>query len=215
MSETTEQPTTPTEGSTSTEAAAETLLTSTETATTTEQPSGETGKEGEKPAETTKPAEEAKPEGAPEKYEFKAPEGKEFDPAVIESFSAAAKEANLTQDAAQKLVEKMAPVLAERQAAQVKAVQEGWAEASKTDKEFGGAKLQENLAVAKKAIDTYASPELKTLLNETGLGNHPEVIRMLFKVGQSLKEDTFVSGTPNPVLSKNTADLLYPNSKKE
>jgi hypothetical protein len=209
--QTTETPTTPTEGATSSEAAASSLLTSTEPAATPEQQPSEQPKEGEKPAEGAKPAEEAKPEGAPESYDFTAPEGKEYDAAVLEPFKAAAKEANLTQDAAQKLLDTMAPALAERQAEQVKAVQDGWLEASRSDKEFGGDKLQENLAVAKKGLDAYASPELKTLLNETGLGSHPEVIRFMFKVGQSTKEDSFVAGgTP-----KGAADItksLYPNT---
>lgn len=212
MSETTEQPTTPTEGSTSTEAAAASLLTGTETAATTQQQTATT--EGAKPAEGTKPATEAKPEGAPESYDFKAPEGKAYDAAVLEPFAAAAKEANLTQDAAQKLLDKMAPALVERQQTQVKAVQDGWLASSRVDKEFGGDKLAENLAVAKKGLDTYASPELKTLLNETGLGNHPEVIRLMFKVGQSLKEDSFVTGSA----TKGPADIaksLYPNTPQK
>jgi len=215
MSEATEQPTTPTEGSPASEAATETLLTSTETAATEQQQQSEQPKEGEKPAEEAKPAEETKPEGAPETYEFTAPEGKEYDSAVLEPFSAAAKEANLTQDAAQKLLDKMAPALAERQQSQVKAVQDGWLEAAKTDKEFGGEKLPENLATAKKAMDSFASPELKTLLNTTGLGNNPEVIRLFVKVGQSLSEDGFVRGSVSPQNTKTTAEILYPTSKKE
>lgn len=215
MSEATEQPTTPTEGSPASEAATETLLTSTETAATEQQQQSEQPKEGEKPAEEVKPTEETKPEGAPETYEFTAPEGKEYDSAVLEPFAAAAKEANLTQDAAQKLLDKMAPALAERQQSQVKAVQDGWLEAAKTDKEFGGERLPENLAVAKKAMDSFASPELKTLLNTTGLGNNPEVIRLFVKVGQSLSEDGFVRGSASPQNTKTTAEILYPTSKKE
>lgn len=213
MSETTEKPTTPTEGSASSEAATETLLSSTETPATEQQQQSEQAKEGDKPAEESKPAAETKPEGAPEKYEFKAPEGKEYDASVLESFSAAAKDANLSQDAAQKLLEEMAPALAERQQAQVKAVQEGWLEASKTDKEFGGEKLQENLAVAKKAMDAYASPELKTLLQTTGLGNNPEVIRLFVKVGKSISEDGFVPGSPTPTGEGDRAKRLYDKTK--
>lgn len=196
------------------EAAAATLLTSTEPVVKTEQP-GEVKDDAAKAAEeAARLAAEAKPEGAPETYEFKAPEGKEYDAAVLDTFSKAAKEANLTQDAAQKLLEGMAPALVERQLEQVKAIQTGWAEASKTDKEFGGDKLQENLAVAKKAVETYATPELRKLFDDTGLGNHPEVIRMLFKIGKGMSEDKFVAGGA----PKGAADLaakLYPNSPQK
>lgn len=220
---TTETPTTPTEGTTSSEAAATTLLSGTEAATTTTAAASDPAKPAAAAAapaatEEAKPAAETKPEsaGPPETYEFKAPEGKQYDSAVLEPFSAAAKEAGLTQDAAQKLLDTMAPKLAERQSEQVKAVQTGWLEASKSDKEFGNENLQANLVTAKKAYDTFATPELKTLLDTSGLGNHPEVIRLMVRIGKSLSEDGFVAGGA----PKGAADLaakLYPNTpaKKE
>lgn len=222
---TTETPTTTTEGATSSAAAAAaSLLTSTDTPATTTATASETAQPAAAaatPAAATPAAEEPKPaaetpkpEGAPEKYEFKAPEGKQYPSDLLEPFSAAAKEAGLSQDAAQKVLDTMAPKLAERQSEQVKAVQTGWADASKSDKDFGGEKLAKNLAVAKKGLEAYASPELKTLLNDTGLGNHPEVIRMFLKVGQSVKEDTFVGGEA----AKGPADIaksLYPNTPQK
>ena len=137
---------------------------------------------------------EKKPEGAPESYEFKAPEGTQFDDAVIGAFSEVAKELNLPQDQAQKVLDKMAPVIAARQAEQFQAARTEWAEAAKTDKEFGGEKLTENLGTAKKALDALATPELRTLLEESGLGNHPEVIRVFYRAGKAISEDRFVAG---------------------
>jgi hypothetical protein len=168
------------------------------------------------PAAETKPAETpAKPaEGAPEKYEFKAPEGQQYDSGILSAFEVAAKDSNLSQEAAQKLLDTMSPKIAERQVEQVMALRRDWAEASKTDKEFGGANLEVNLATAKKAYDTFASPELKGLLDSTGLGNHPEVIRMLFKVGKSLSEDSFVAGAA-ATRQANRLDILYDKTPKE
>ena len=137
---------------------------------------------------------EKKPEGAPESYEFKAPEGTQFDDAVIGAFSEVAKELNLPQDQAQKVLDKMVPVIAARQAEQFQAARTEWAEAAKTDKEFGGEKLTENLGTAKKALDALATPELRTLLEESGLGNHPEVIRVFYRAGKAISEDRFVAG---------------------
>lgn len=167
------------------------------------------------PAEETKPAESpAKVDGAPEKYEFKAPEGKEYDPGILSSFEAAARDSNLTQEAAQKLLDTMSPKIAERQLEQVTAIRKGWVEESRADKEFGGVNLEVNLATAKMAYDKFASPELKTLMVATGLGNHPEVIRMLFRIGQQLSEDTFVGGQPE-ARTKNLLDVLYDKTPKE
>ena len=159
---------------------------------------------GEKGAESDK----GKPEGAPEKYEFQAGEGRQFDDEVIGAFSEAAKEANLPQDAAQKILDKVAPVLEARREAQVAEARAQWAADSKADKEFGGDKLQENLAVAKKARDAFATPALVELLDQSGLGDHPEVIRFFVKAGKAISEDNFVGGGQGSTQPA-TAQKLY------
>lgn len=179
----------------------------------------------ETPATVTTTTEQPAAAAVPETYVFTAPEGKEYDPQVLESFSGAAKAAGLTQDAAQKLIETMAPAIASRQADQVQAINQGWTEASSTDKEFGGEKLKENLGVARRALDTFdpvpmgtdgkpSTTPLRTLLDSTGLGNHPEVIRLLYRAGKAISEDTFVGGVSKPA-NRNALDVLYPTSKKE
>lgn len=130
-------------------------------------------------------------------YEFKAPEGKTFDPEVIAEYSKVAKELNLSQESAQRVLDAMGPKLAERQMAQIEALRNGWADSSKADKEFGGERLSENLSVAKKALDAFGTNELRALLNETGIGNHPEVIRFMFRAGKAISEDKFVGGSKN------------------
>jgi hypothetical protein len=152
---------------------------------------------------------EVKPK-APEKYEFRAPEGLQLDDAVIGAFSEVAKELDLPQEAAQKVIDKMAPVFAARQAEQLKAVSAEWTRASMADKEFGGEKIAENLAMAKKALDDFATPELRKLLDETGLGNHPEVIRVFYRAGKRLSEDVVVGG--RRAAGSDDIRSLYPNS---
>lgn len=153
------------------------------------------GAEGQQAEGTkTEGEQEKKPEGAPESYEFKAPEGVSFDEGVIGAFSEVAKDLNLPQDAAQKVLDKMAPVIQARQMEQFEAARNQWAEATKADKEFGGEKLDENLATAKKALDTFGTPEFRALLNESGFGNHPEVIRVFYRAGKAISEDRFVAG---------------------
>lgn len=186
---------------------------STETGKQTQTTETQTETPVEKTAKETTTTEAAKTAtGAPEKYEFKAPEGSAYDPGVLDAFAAAAKEANLSQDAAQKLIEKMAPALAARQSDQVQAIHKEWLDASSADKEFGGEKLTENLGVARKALDNFGSPELRKLLDDTGLGNHPEVIRFMFKAGKAISEDTF-SGGRAATTATDGAKSFYPNSK--
>ena len=162
---------------------------------------------------TEQKTETTKVEGAPEKYELKPPEGQTFDDEFVKVYSETAKELDLSQEKAQKLIDKVSPVIAAQQKARIDAVRAGWEEASKTDAEFGGAKLEENLAVAKTAVDQFASPALKTFLKESGLGNHPEMIRTFFKVGKALSSDGFVGGhkegNPGPKTFADHAETLY------
>ena len=134
-------------------------------------------------------------EGAPETYEFKPAEGQEFDPEFIKVYSEVAKGLDLTQDKAQTLLDKLSPVIQERQVARLTAIRKEWTEASTIDSEFGGEKLNENLGIAKQALDKFGTPKLKELLNTSGIGDHPEVIRFFFRAGTALSSDKFVGGT--------------------
>lgn len=145
----------------------------------------------------------------PESYELKMPEGVQLDSAAAEEFTAIAKELKLDQAAAQKLAD-IGAKMATRQAEAHAQLVETWTEQVKTDKEIGGDKLDENLGVARKAIDTFGSPELKALLNSTGLGNHPEVVKLAFKVGKAISEDRFVTGSPKGA-ETDMAKKLFPN----
>lgn len=147
----------------------------------------------------------------PEKYDFKPPEGMEFDEETINLYAEAAKEAGLSQEKADIILGKIAPHLAQQQIKAVEKASSEWEAASRADPEFGGDKLNENLSVAAKAIEQFATPELKTLLNESRLGNNPEVIRLFYRVGKAISEDGFVSATGAPQTSD--ARSLFPNTK--
>lgn len=183
-------------------------------------PAAAASTEGDKNGTTAAP----KPQGAPEKYEFKAPEGVQLDATVVDEFSAVAKELGLPQDAAQKVIDKLAPAMAKQNLATVTAAMDQastrWVEAVHSDKEIGGDKLQENLAVAKKALDRFGTPELRALLGKfdpkanpmgTGLGNHPEIIKAFYRAGKSISEDRPVPGGVAPSKGeRDAAKALYP-----
>lgn len=154
----------------------------------------------------------ATPPGAPEKYELTLPEGVSMDEAGMVSFSALAKDLNLTQEAAQAMLGKMAPAMQARQAEVKQATIAEWETQSKADKEFGGAKLTENVAVAQKALKQFGTPELSTLLKESGLGNHPEIIRAFYRAGKAISEDgSFVNGATKGTGTESAAQRMYPN----
>lgn len=149
----------------------------------------------EQAADQGKPAEKA---GAPEKYEFKAPEGQSFDEKVIATYSEVARELNLSQDAAQKVLDRVAPVMQARQVEQFQEMQDrtfsAWADETKADKEIGGQRLPENLRLAAKAVDRFGGKALRALLDESGFGNRREVIAAFAAIGRAISDDSFVAG---------------------
>ena len=164
-----------------------------------------------------KDAEDAK--GAPETYaEFKAPEGTVLQKEVLDVFAVKAKELNLSQGKAQELLDWYAKEILPQNVAQQHAAWEkttqDWAAASKVDKEIGGDKFDANISLAQRALNTFASPELGKYIVDSGLGNHPEFIRLMVRVGKSMSEDSFIKGNlqgqkeePN---EKATLRAMYP-----
>ncbi|RIQ16082.1 protease [Bordetella avium] len=184
-----------------------------------QQPTQEQGAQGQQPAadaSKTQGEDKAKPHGATEQYEFQVPEGVALDDGVLGAFSEVARELNLPQDKAQRVLDKMLPVMQTRHAEQIGefyadigGLPETWVASSTVDKEFGGDKLEENLAMAKKARDAFGTPELTTLLNKTGLGNHPEIIRVFYRAGLAISEDRLVVGHNGNPPKQGDAQRLY------
>lgn len=151
----------------------------------------------------------------PEKYEFKFAEGVKVDEARLAKFSEAAKSLKLTQEQAQSLADQYAEAVAEGATAQTKAWETmvaKWGEDARTDKEFGGTNFDANVGLANKVLTKYGTPQLRQTLNETGVGNHPEIIRLLVKIGKDISEDAITpGGSPAATGETSAAKRLYPN----
>lgn len=169
----------------------------------------------EAPVEQEQPAEPSKPEGAPESYEFAAIEGSDLDvdSGAVQAFSEVAKELNLTQDQAQSVLNKVAPALRQQNDDYVNTLRSEWVETVKSDPEIGGDQLQENLGKAVRVLDAFGTPELKSLLGETGLGDNPEIIRFLVRAHQDIGEDRFLTGSQSDKEQPFSARDFYNNSK--
>lgn len=193
----------PTEGASSTAEAAE----------------SSTSDQQQAPAETTSTAEDqpaTTEEKAPEtEYEFSFEEGVEVDPDTLGNLKELAKEFGLTQEQAQKIADLGAAQSQKWVALQEQAITEAstqWVEQVKSDKEIGGDRLSENLGIAKRALDRFGSPELSKLLDESRLGNHPELIRTMYRIGKAISDDAVVPGSRSAFGSNSPAQRLYDNS---
>jgi len=168
---------------------------------------GETLLDGEPAAETV--------ETAPIEYtDFSLPEGLNVPEENIASFKEMAKTAGLSQEQAQKVLDSQASaLLAQTEAAELHKTQEqkAWVDELKKDADFGGAKMTETVERANRAIRQFGSPELITLLKDTGYANNPHVVRMLAKFDRAMSEDKLVEGKGTPMVEKTAADLIYDN----
>jgi hypothetical protein len=166
---------------------------------------------------------DAAPAGAPETFaDFTFPEGVQPDEGLLEEFLTLAKELNLSQDQAQKLVDlqsgglqKMAEAITEKIEADKHAEMAEWDKEAKADKEFGGDKFEESMLEAKKAALKFGTEELLEVLDATGVGSHPELVRFFVRVGKALGDDKMLFGNAQQVTEKSAAEILFPTMAKE
>lgn len=89
-----------------------------------------------------------------------------------------------------------------------------WASQAKADEEYGGGAFERNMAFVAKARDAFVSEELVEVLNSHGLGDHPEVIRHLYRIGKTISEDDPSGGGASAQpRKKSTEEILYGSKK--
>lgn len=152
----------------------------------------------------------------PETYtDFDLPEGIELDAAALEKANPVFKDLGLTQEQAQKLVDLQSEMVQAGQQRQMEAfnqLKQEWVNQTKSDKEFGGDKFEESIGTARNAMDKYGTPELSKLMDDYGIGNHPEVVRFMVRVGQTLKEDVPGGNTSASSPEQTRLTQLYGNN---
>lgn len=143
-------------------------------------------------------------EGAPEAYDTSAwtmPEGVDFDTDGFAAVEPVLRDLNLSNDQAGKLMttyaEKIVPMIAARTTEQIDQagaqLKADLARDLQNDPEVGGKKLGESQSFAAKAIfhfipDANERSEFSTFLNESGLGSHPLLMRVVSGAGRTLAE---------------------------
>ena len=121
---------------------------------------------------------------APEAYKFVAPEG--TDPVSLDLYGVVARDMGLSQDTAQKMLDRVAPAIAERIQAATAARLEKLAEEVKAHPTLGGANLDATLRDAKRAVDQLGNPRLRELLrnSQAGAGSDVGLIEFLATVAR-------------------------------
>jgi hypothetical protein len=170
--------------------------------------------------------EEPKPEAAivPEKYELAMPEGVALDEDAFALAEPVFRDIGLSNDQAQKLAdafpgiatkisERAAQAFTDKMTAEVVATRKAWAQEAQALPDVGGANFEASKAHSAKFIDTFGGPDLRTILNDSGLGNHPALFAAFAKAGAQLAEDQDASrGSAQDGKPKNLGEVYYPAS---
>lgn len=140
---------------------------------------------------------------------FTLPDGYSADEELSGEFSQAARELNLNQKGAQRMVD-LASKLVQKQVSQWATHVKGLADSARTDPDIGGAKFEPTVKAARGVITRFGNPAFRSMLDQYGVGSHPEMIRFLSKIGASLSETPAVTGQTAAAVSKSLPDLMYP-----
>lgn len=127
----------------------------------------------------------------PDGYDFSGLEiddGLGITPEAMGEFKAAAHEAGLRPSQAEGLMRYYTGMLAKQKASYEKARADRREQAETELRENWGSKYDDNLKLARKAMDAVGDDELVKLM-DTGLGDDVRIIRAFAKVGEMLSED--------------------------
>lgn len=149
---------------------------------------------------------------------LKLPDGLAKDhPIAVEFFKDAA-ERGMSADDTQAMVARMGPKLVEAMNKPYDAwadMQKTWTDALPKDAEFGGKDYSQNLGIAASAMDGILGKDsaenkaFREMLAFTGVGNNPEMVRFLYRVGKAMKEGGPIGGK-NKVTATPLAERMYP-----
>lgn len=139
--------------------------------------------------------------------------GTEGDKALVNSI---AKELGLSRDQARKLYQNGGALVKAQQMQQRNAMIQQWNEQIQADPEVGGANLEGAKANFRRALDTFGSPELRTLLAQNPIYQVPEVFKFFAKAGKAISSDNEFAkgngGAPTQLSDKERFLKQFPNS---
>jgi hypothetical protein len=164
-------------------------------------------------AEGTEQAQEAKPDTpAVAEYQLKMPDGVQLDQELLGEATPVLREIGLTNEQANKLVPLVGRVqerLFQQQHDEFGAMKADWAKQVKADPNIGGKNWPETERLCAIAMNAGGAPkgsEFRELLDESGLGNHPAVIRLFRSLGHQLAAKGKGGGR-----QRSRTEILYPN----
>lgn len=157
--------------------------------------------------------EPAAPEPVEYNFEGVTSESGEITEADIATIKSLSEELNLTNDQARDLLAKSGKYINDNLKAKKDSMVVNWINEIKADPSLGGANFKATQSNLRRAIKRYGGDGALQILNDTGLGAHPAIVRMLNAIGRDLgEEQKFVNSKSQAPKPKNPYRSLYDNS---
>lgn len=170
------------------------------------------------PNEQPAPAEDGPPQeqeqvAAPESYRLTVPEGMTVDQELLGAATPVLRELGLNDEQASKL----APLAAQVQERTIStlndeyaALRADWSRQTKADPHLGGERWPETQRMLSVALQAGgADSEFRKVMNQSGIGDHPAVIRVFRRLGEKIAA---ANGGQAP--RQSPSDVLYPNDRR-
>lgn len=149
-------------------------------------------------------------------YALKAPDG--YD---VAEFEAVAKANKISPETAQVLLDREAKsqvalhaAFLAKQAEDSKALAGEWLKQTKADPQIGGQQFADVSARAAAVVQRFGSAEMRRVLNESGLGNHPEWVRFCTSISKATTSDQIPVARPaGDQPARDDRAILYPSMK--
>ena len=158
---------------------------------------GEDGNGGEDKPDAGGTAPDGKDgEAAPEHWRLELAEKYAADRANADAFAEQCRKLGMTREQAQASLDFSVRMHEAQTAAFIRQRRE-WRSQIQTDPDFGGKNFSASCTAAKKALSVLdENGDVRRMLEETGYGDNPAVIRVFARIGRAMAEDRFVSGKP-------------------
>ena len=173
-------------------------------------PAAEAAATGREESAPDQPAPQTDLTTDPELYaNLTCPEDLSFPEGALEEFKTLSRQLGLSPEQAQQLLDletRFARSKAAHGEEEKRQTLERWAEQTRA---LYGAECEQAVALAVRAADAFGGPQLRELLEATGLGNHPVIVRTFNEIGKSISEDVLPGGKPSAPQDKTFAEALY------
>lgn len=153
---------------------------------------------------------------APETYDLKMSDGSELEKSDYDRLSSIFKEANVTQEQAQKILSAYENEVTQFNSQIEQSVNEQksqWINDIQNDAELGGKNFETTKNNLKTVIQKFGDQSLADFLNKSSLGYNPDFVRFMNRIGATIKtEQNFVNSNNTVPSERERFARMYPKS---